>query len=354
MKKIRVWIFSVLIIALLSITVFADDSITSSNLFLFGKDAKSQEKVIGDVYAFAKGVEVLESVNGDVISAGKDIDIKSDRVLGNIRGLGQYIDIDVKNTKNITVAGQKIKISEESVSNAVYVAGQSVEFNGTTNDLYIAGNNVVIDGIVNGNLDIRGKNIIIGENACVYGDIKIKSENEPIITGSVAWKDIDYETINYKSYFEQSNIGIFSKVMNIVSSVIVAVIMFIMAKSYFLKLNSEVNTYIGKYILIGVALFIGIPISIVILTLSIVGFPISLILIGIYLSIIYLAPMYSGIIVGKKLLRNNNEYIQVIVGVLLIKVMLMLPYVKTIVDFLCCIFMMGSLFIFIKRYIKKI
>lgn len=353
MKKIRVWIFSILIVTLLSITVFADESITSSNMFLFGDNAISREKVVGDVYAIAKSIEVLDDVNGDVISAGKDIIIKSNKVLGNIRCIGKSVDVDVNNTKNITVAGEKVNIDENSVSNAIYAAGENIEFNGTTNDLYLAGNNIFIDGVINGNLDIVGKNITIGENAFVYGTIKIKSENEPIINGSVAWKDMDYEAINYKSSFEKSNIGLISKTMNILNSIIVTLIMFLIAKTYFLKLNEEVDTYIGKFILIGLMIFISTPILILMLALSVVGFPISLIILGIYLSIIYLAPMYAGIIVGQKLLKNKNEYLQVIIGVMIIKILNMIPYIKLIITVSCIVFMLGSLFTSIKNYIKK-
>lgn len=352
MKKIMISIFSLLTMIMLSINIFADDEVTSSNIFLFGDDVISKKQVMGDIYAFAKGVEVSNSVNGDVISFGKDINIKSDRVLGNIRGAGQFVDIDVKNTKNITVAGQSVKIDENTVSNAIYAAGQNIEFNGSTNDLYLAGSNIIIDGVVNGNLEVRGNNITIGDNAYVYGSINIKSENEPTITGSVAWKDIEYEQVNYKSNFEKNNVEIVAMVMNSVNAIIISILMFILAKGYFIKLNKDVNLYLGKFILVGLALLIGIPVLILTLILTVIGIPIGIMLLGIYICIIYLAPMYTGIILGQKILRDRYTYLQVICGVIALKLIVMLPYIGTIAGLGCMMFMLGSLFISLINYFK--
>lgn len=349
MKKIRVWVFSILIVVLLSITVFADESVTSSNMFLFGENAISEEQVVGDVYAFAKSIEVLENVNGDVISAGKDIIVKSNKVLGSIRCIGKSVDIYVNNTKNITVAGEKVFIDENSTSNAVYAAGENIEFNGITNDLYLAGNNIVIDGVINGNLEVVGENITIGENAFVYGTIKIKSENEANINGSVAWKDIEYDNTSYKLSFKESNIGIVAKFMNFLSCIIITLLMFVIAKSYFLSLNKELNLYIGKFMLIGLGMIIIIPILIVTLMITAIGLPIGLMLLTALMSILYLSPMYTGIVVGLQLFKNKNIYLQIILGVLIIKLLLMLPYINMIVFLGCGMFMLGSLFVKIKK-----
>lgn len=352
MKKMRILILSLFIVIMLSITIFADEKSSSSNLFLFGEDVSSAEKVGGDIYAFAQDIDVSNVVNGDVISFGQKINIKADRVLGNIRSAGQSIDIDVKNTKNITVAGQDITIYEDTVANAIYAAGQNIEFSGTTNDLSLAGSNVLIDGAVNGNLEIRGEYITLGENAKVDGNITIKSENEPTVKGSVAWKDIDYEKINHKSNYEKENSGLFSKIMNIISSVIVAVIMFVLGKSYFSSLEKSINMNLGKFILIGLALLIGIPVCILTLFMTVIGIPIALMLLGIYICVIYLAPMFTGILLGNVILNKKNKYLQVICGVILIKLILMLPYLGTILGFGCTMIMLGSLFSSLVNYFK--
>ncbi|MGL5506345.1 MAG: hypothetical protein ACRDB0_00415, partial [Paraclostridium sp.] len=60
------------------------------------------------------------------------------------------------------------------------------------------------------------------------------------------------------------------------------------------------------------------------------------------------------IIVGKKLLKNKNEYLQVIIGVTLMEILMILPYIRLIVELSCSMFMLGSLFINMKNYISKI
>ena len=77
MKKIRIFVLTLLMVFMLSITVFADEMKSSSNLFLFNERINSTDEVKGDLYGFAQDINIKSIVGGDIISLGQQIDINS-------------------------------------------------------------------------------------------------------------------------------------------------------------------------------------------------------------------------------------------------------------------------------------
>lgn len=352
MKKTRICIFTMLMIIMLSITVFADGKRSSSNLFLFSDSANTTENVNGDVYAFAQDIKINSLVGGDVISCGQDITIKSDEILGNIRGAGQSLDVDVKNTKNITLAGQDISIGENTNCNAAYIASQSVDFKGNTNDLYVSAQDVVIDGKVKGNLEVNGENILITENANILGNIKIKSPNEAIVKGDMASKNINYENTASEANFKQEHkSNVLSEVMSIVTAMIVALLLFVIFKNYFYSVEKSLDLCLWKYMLVGFGILILVPVLIVFLCITVIGIPIGLVILFLYILSIYLCPMVTGITLGQRFLANKNIYLQVICGVLVIKILLLIPFIDAIAWVVCIMFTLGSICMKIVNYI---
>jgi len=343
-KKIRIFAMTLLMVFILSITVFADEIKSSSNLFLFNEKINSTDEVKGDLYGFAQDINIKSIVGGDIISLGQQIDINSKQVLGNIRGAGQSIDIDVENTRNITVAGQEINIGKNTNANAIYASGQSINFKGNTNDLYLAGQDIVIDGTVNGNLGIEGENITITDKANVLGSVNIKSSNEPVISGNIDSKDINYEKIVHEKSFKQDDqFNLMTTVMGIITAIIVALLLFVIFKNYFYAVEKNLNSSLGKYILVGLGVLIVVPIAVILLCLTFIGIPIGLILLVLYILSMYLCPMITGITLGQRILKGQNQYLQVVCGVVAIKLLLLVPFISPIIWFVCIMFTLGSI-----------
>ncbi len=58
MKKIRIFVMTLLMVFILSITVFADEIKSSSNLFLFNERINSTDEVKGDLYAAGQDIVI--------------------------------------------------------------------------------------------------------------------------------------------------------------------------------------------------------------------------------------------------------------------------------------------------------
>ncbi|RDY28008.1 hypothetical protein CHL78_006810 [Romboutsia weinsteinii] len=343
MKKTVFTILTLIMFISFSINIFADEESSASNLFLFENHIDTQKDISGDIYAAGETVVINSKTGGDVIACGSDIKVLSEEVTGNTRAAGESITIDVLNTKNITVAGRKINISSKSSSNAIYAACEDIVFKGETNDIYISAKNIIIDGIVKGNVKVNCENLTITDNAKLSGKIEVKSPNEPIVGGTITLNDIDYSKTNTSSEY---NINHMYNAYNIISSLVTAMIfgliIFIIFRSFFYEREKLLPNTIGKNILIGLCMLIFVPAICIVLLISIIGIPFGIILTILYCIMIYLCPVISGIFLGRFVLGTKNEYLQVLIGIVIIKVLLWIPFVSIIVWFACVSITFGT------------
>ena len=116
MKKKGIFILTLLMMILFSVNSFADSIDSASNYFAFKENVNITEDVSGDIYSAGREVNVENSVVGDTIAAGEIINIKSKEIRGNVRCAAQTLNIDSKNIKNITCAGQNIDIGKNTTA----------------------------------------------------------------------------------------------------------------------------------------------------------------------------------------------------------------------------------------------
>lgn len=349
MKKRIVCIFLVVSILMFSTSVFAEDTSSSSNLISFDNNIEVNNDVDGNTYTFGDRVSIGTMVGGDIISAGRIIDIDSLEVKGNIRTAGQIVNINVESTKNITSAGETINIGNKTNANAIYLAARDIKFMGQTNDFYASGENIIIDGIIKGNLNVDCRTLTLTENAEVEGNIKVSSPNEPNLNSKTTLADIDYEKISNKNYqekyFSKSNIS--WELMSLATAIIIGFIIYMLFKQSFLDVEKDLNG-IFKYLLIGLPTLILLPIIAIFMMFTVIGIPIGIIALILYGIVIYLCPVVTGIILGKIIFRKGNAYLQVLGGIVIVKCILLVPYISVIVCLISVLLVLG--FINMKIY----
>ena len=93
--------------------------------------------------------------------------------------------------------------------------------------------------------------------------------------------------------------------------------------------------------IIGFATLVILPMAAILLCITIVGIPISIISFIIYGLLIYLAPIFTSVILGKVVLKNMNPYLSAIIFTLIVKIITFIPYVGGISLFICVLLSLG-------------
>lgn len=343
MKKFLMFAVTFLFVMGISINVFADTRESAKNLFY--ADDNINETVDGksDVYVFGNSISLNGSVESDIIVAGNTINISVESVGGSVRAAGYSINIDSSINRNITACASDINIESNTKAKGVYILGESISFLGKAEDLYISADKVELNGVVTGNVSINCSELVIGENTRVYGKFELKSENEPTVLGEFDTSKIDFEKIDVKDDVNSNfnGVSLIGKAMSLITAIILAVLITLLCKRY---LSNSYNRLVSKPWLpfvVGFATLIIVPILAIILCFTMVCIPVSIISILIYSVLIYIAPVISGIVVGRIVFRNMNKYLSGILFTIIIKMITFIPYVGAIVVFACLLLSLG-------------
>lgn len=328
MKKKGFFVLTFLMMILLTVNVFADNVDSASNYLAFNQDVSISKEVLGDIYSAGGRVTVKDNVDGDVIAFGETVDITSDKVNGNIRCGAQTLNINSKNVKNITSFGQNINIGKNTTAKALYLSGENINFKGSCQGLYATGDTIIINGKVDGDVNVTCDELIIADNGEIKGNIEVYSPKEPIVNSNVTMDDIKYTKMeSSKNESELKALLGFGTVISILASLIFGIVLYSIFKKFFIKSSDLLVKEPLPVVLGGMASFILVPIISLLLLITIIALPLGIVSLIMYFIIVYLSPVIVGIIVGRIILKKKNPYLQLLVGILIIRVLSLLPMI---------------------------
>lgn len=343
MKKFLMFAVTFLFVMGISINAFADTGESAKNLFYAGDSINETVDGKSDVYVFGNSISLNGSVESEVIVAGNTVNINVESIGGSVRAAAYSLNIDSEINRNITACAGDINIKSNTKAKGIYILGENISFLGESEDLYISGDKVELNGVVTGNVSINCSELVIGENARVDGKFELKSENEPIVLGDFDTSKINFEKIDVKEdvNINFNGVSLIGKAMSLITAIILAVLITLLCKRY---LSNSCNRLVSKPWLpfvVGFATLIIVPILAIILCFTMVCISISVISILIYSVLIYIAPVISGIVLGRIVFKNMNKYLSGMLFTIIIKVITFIPYVGAIVVFACLLLSLG-------------
>ncbi|MTI71964.1 MAG: hypothetical protein FH751_17085 [Firmicutes bacterium] len=339
--------------------IIKDDMKVNSDVFFIGDKAYNYGIIIGDLNLLTNKVYNLGTVYGDLITFNKIIKIDG-IIKGNLRVITSKANISGEIRKNITALARELIIDKGSVDGSITVFSNKLTIKGDVNsDIRGRVNTLIIDGKVKGDINVFAKEIKFSENAIVYGDLnysnvrKIKVPKR-FIRGDITFtKDLFNLDLlkRYIHYFYVLVKMIFMMCLLIIGTVLVSIY-----PKFFSKLEKKVNDY-KTNLKLGIAISLLTPIISLLLIFTIIGIPIGIILLTIYIILLYLSYLPVSIWLGGKLLNKSNPLIKMIIGLLIIFTLSFIPYLGTIIKIITIIIGLGTLYNYFnsnKRVLKEV
>lgn len=266
------------------------DTIAPDNLLIVSGRAQISGLVKGDVIILSGDVTINGQVDGDVIMAGGTLDIQDKGIVG----------------KNIRAASGEIHI-DGLVKGNVQVFTGSLISNGTINgNVYADLGSFYLNGTIKGSAKVDARSIRLDQKAFIQGDFKHTSSEalqkmpEAVIQGQLVNLPAQETTPWYQdSYFWGKQIA------NAISYWLLA-LLFI---SLFPKLTARYSDTFGKNIffnfLMGIVSIGALVLASIFLAVTVVGIPLSLLLIVVTGISLWLAPLGVIFWVTKSIARQN-------------------------------------------------
>lgn len=327
MDKRFVLLFAALVVlATVPAPVAADETRTGSSVVV-----EEGETIDDDLTAFAGTVIVRGTVNGDVTAFSGDIHVEG-QVNGDLTAFGGNVRITGTVSGDVDAAGGNVVVAEDA-----RVGGQ----------LEAAAGNVIIDGEVGEDARVGAGTITLGPSAVVGGDFVYDGDLDRAesarIAGEVRQESSVGIDLGFTGPLVPNWVGwMYGFLVNLVLGAVALLVFPRFSAGIADRATANPLRSGGA----GLLLFVGIPILLVLLFISLIGIPLGLLGILVYALLLWFGYVYGAFAVGTWALGvadAGGRWLALFVGLLIAGVVGFVPILGGIVQFLVLLLGLGAL-----------
>jgi len=373
MKKI----FFIAILAILIIPLGAWAAIRQDQNFSLGKN----DVINKNLYAGGGTVNILGEAKQDVIVGGGTI-IMSGTVGQDLAAAGGNIMVDGIIGDDARIAGGNLSIGGK-IGGELLAAGGQISLNSgldVKGNTTLAGGSLLIDGVLGGDLAAYGGSVRI--DGKIAGNVKVEASQKLVIGSSaVISGNLDYKApekltiedgakINGKVTFneiqaQQAKKGLWgiwwlAWLVGLAIFLTAALVVYFLFRKKLEEAVSYTLANFGKETLRGFIILVVLPIAAIVSFVTVIGAMLGgagillYILMGVFTSIF--APMVFGTLIFRLILKKPEfalDWRSVVTGVVLLRIIHVIPYVGWIFWFIFFLAAFGALFNYLYRHFRK-
>ncbi len=267
--------------------------------------------VNGDVMAAGGMLNVSGKSSGDVLAVGGEIKISGDKE-GNVRAAGGNIYFNGNVSKNITIAGGSLAVEKDAVVGGnLYAAGGNIEIRGNVKgDARIAGGRILLAGNIGRDVEILSDEIVIRPDASIGGNLTYYSNKEisfdrALVKGEVVRKSIPISSKKDKGDFLGFLLGF--EILEFLGILILGFALYKLfygnGKAIFESLEKD----LWKNLASGIIVVILIPAFLIILAISLVGWPLMVVILFNFIIALMISKIVAAIMLGYIINKRFKE-----------------------------------------------
>lgn len=364
----------VLSAAVLGSNVYASDDVferdSSGNVFGAGQtvsvEGKGAENIENELFAAGMNVTADNtSVAGSVYAAGQSVSVSNTKVGASIFTAGNSVLINAKAENNIWAAGNIITIGDNTSVKGLHVAGNMVSVDGKYEAVTIAGNQVTFNAVVSGDVEIEAEHVVFGETAKIGGDLKVKSSEEPDVSGIAAGnysfeqleekEDNDSDEINIKGIGKAAGKVAFGAIVlkkiktaffSLFKYAVLAVILAVVFKKNLSDAYEYSTKKPGQFWGFGALILITFPLIAIITCITVIGIPVAGFATALYVLALCMAKVFTfGSLVRELIFTRTSKRLhpvaETVLAVLPAAIIKVIPVIGGLVGFACAIYTIG-------------
>ena len=355
------------------LTIPAGDVI-NDDLYLFGSNITIDGQVNGDVIVFGNTITINGDINGGVIGAGQDIMVKG-QVKDSVRVAASTIDIDSSIGGDLVVAASYVTILQSgSVGRDLLVAAAAVQVNGPVGkDIRGNAGKLVINSSVGGNVDITGGDVKLEPAASIAGNLTYKSERtaeqakDATVKGEIKHvlppqPQPSGETIGQAiGGLVAAVVGFFVILLLVVAvikyaaALLTGIVFILLARKYIPGLLETLKSNPWPCLGYGALVLFLAPVAIAVACGLVIGIPLGLAALALYILAVYLGHIFTGLFIGKWLLRQHADadstgklIAALALGLLIVYLCSIIPFIGWLTGLAVILFGLGTITFFVK------
>jgi cytoskeletal protein CcmA (bactofilin family) len=332
----------------------AKDETIKGDFFGHGHHVKIEGTVDGDVYVFCQSADIEGHVTGDVIAFAQMLRVNG-KVDGNIRSFTNTTLVNGNVAKNVLTFAETITIDPAGkVGGSVTSFVNTLTIDGSVGrDVLAFVNETTVGGLIGGAIQAQGNHLKFNSGAQVNGSVKFKGNNPPeVASGAKLAIPFVFTQLEHHKRYEDSGFYVW-RVIWTAAVILFGLVLFVLLPNFAHATVDSAERY-GASFGLGVLVLFGVPIAALIACITVVGLLIGVSTFILWMTMLYCAQIVVGTIVGQWLMGRTRETWQLIgrmvVGVILVRVLEMIPFFGGWVIFAVLLWGMGAISLAIYRH----
>lgn len=283
----------------------SENYISDKNIYLASLHTWFNATYEKDVTSVSLEQTIQGTVFGDIIALGKKINI-SGETFGDVRLLGDVITISGVINEDLIVVGRHVIISKDAIINGdTLILGHTVELQGQLlGQSQINSNKISVSGQILGPTTLTGTRISFMSGSKIVSQVSYFSPQRAIIDQSAdIQKELNFnqiESIKQNDFIKRIFLGFVSfwAIIKLIATLFVIFVLTHLFKVHVQKSLESVKDNKVQNGIIGLISFVITPFLIVVLFASMVLIPVSIIVACVFIIYIMLLPAMSAIILA--------------------------------------------------------
>ena len=272
--------------------------------FIAGETVTVNQPVAGDLFTSGGSIDIDADVGGDIVAMGGKLRIGAD-VAQSVYAAGGQVTISSKVGRNVRVAGGEVEIGPRAqiLGNVSAAGGQLKLLGPVAGYVQAAGGRIYIDSAVSGDVDAASGRVELGPNARIAGTLRYRSGKEitqdaaaqvlggverlaPRTRASGKTRDVRFKP-------SRVGAGLWALGLTLLAGVLLGVL-----PRFFGGVAETLRARWGMSLLIGFVLLVCVPVVALMLLVSVIGIPLGLLAIALYLALLPVGYVSAGICLG--------------------------------------------------------
>lgn len=284
--------------------VVEKDRVIDGDLYAAGQTAVVDGTVRGDLIVAGRTVVVNGRVEGSLLAAGGSITVNGP-VAGNIRAAGQSITLNSTVGKNVTMASESALIGTSAVVGGGIIGGHArLESLGTVKgDLLVGANEATLGGKIGGWAKAHVENLLILPETKIAGAVTYYSPNKAEIAKSAQIQgEVRHELTRKREEVNWYRVGRIADAVWFAGIILLGVLLWLFYPARVEAATIPRRETWTRGFLTGLAGLVLGPVLIVLAFVTVVGSPVALALLGVYLVAMLFTTPLAGPLAARQVL----------------------------------------------------
>lgn len=318
-----------------------------TDLIVFADTTRIDGDVDGDLIAWSRNVVVNGHVKGDVLCWAQNLHMNG-TVDGNVRVMAQSASIDGSVSKNMMGwAGQSEIEQKGTVGGSLTLGSGDFTMDGKVGgDLLAWGGNFELNGALGRNVEVTSDRLKIGSAGEIKGTTKYEGNHEAeIADGAKLASPVAFTAKKHGPDYAQPRYY-WHQTLLWGASFVFGLVVLLLAPGFFFD-GQDACKKVVPAVGFGVLFLIATPIAAALICFTIVGIGVGISTLLLYIVAVYSTQIFVGGWVGEKLLGASTGIAPAVgrlaLGLALLRVLRMVPYLRTAILWIVLIWGMGAL-----------